>query len=144
MSSTIIDKINQAFKLGFIPPELNYGVHPVEHIDWDKVRYNSFYRSYEFAESKFPAGYDSIKGFDKIIEACIPKVSPLEEMEMKQTPLKDINLKYDLAGEIMEKRLNGSTDQERFDRKFELIDDVLYLRKDHIDREIDYNNNLDN
>ena len=144
MSQTLIDKINKTFLAGCIPPEFNYGVHPVEEIDWDKVRYNSFYRSYEFAESKFPKGYDSIRGFDKVIEACIPKVSPLEEMEIKQTPLKEINLKNDLAYEIMEKRLNGSTDQERFERKFELIDDVLYLKKDHIDREIEYNNNLDN
>lgn len=84
MSKKTIDRINKSLSLGIVPKELDFTIQPVDKVDWDKVRYNSFYRSYEFAESKFPPGYDSIPGFDKIIEQCIPKLSPLEEIEMKQ------------------------------------------------------------
>ena len=77
-------KINKMLENGELPRELDFSIQHSDKIDWDKVRYNSFYRSYEFAESKFPAGYDSIPGFDKIVEQCIPQLTPLEEMELKQ------------------------------------------------------------
>lgn len=80
----IIKSFNKQLSVGQIPNQLNYNPQPACDIDWDKVKYNSFYKSYEFAESKFPAGYESIPGFEKIIEKCIPKISPLEEIEMKQ------------------------------------------------------------
>ena len=35
--------------------------------DYEKIKYNPFYRSYEFQEKKIPNGYDNISGFNKII-----------------------------------------------------------------------------
>lgn len=144
MSKKIIDEINQAFAMGYIPPKLNYAVHPVEEIDWSKVQYNSFYKTYDFAHSKFPAGCDSIKGFENVIKACIPKISPLEEIELKQKlPLDEIVEKIDEALETLEKRYNGCTDKERFDRQFEYVDGNLCYKENHIERENEYNNSLE-
>lgn len=89
MSIKMIDLINEAFLKGEVPKELNYSVQPVEEIDWNMVRYNSFYKSYEFAESKFPSGHRLIPGFEKVIEACIPKLTPLQEIEMIQKNILD-------------------------------------------------------
>lgn len=78
----IVKSFNKMLLSGMIPTELNYKLEKKpDEIDWDKVRYNSFYRSYEFAETKFPPGHQCIPGFDKVIESCIPTKSPLQEME---------------------------------------------------------------
>ena len=51
-------------------------------IDWEKVKYNSFYRDFSFYENKFPKGYNTIPAFDKVIEMIVEKNSdnsPLKE-----------------------------------------------------------------
>ena len=100
-----LHKINKMLENGELPRELDFSIQHTEKIDWDKVRYNSFYRSYEFAESKFPAGYDSILGFDKIIEQCIPQHTPLEEIELKQ--LKQPEIVETEEKNNMEQQYNG-------------------------------------
>jgi hypothetical protein len=66
---------------GILPDSLNFGVKPSVSIDWEKVKYNSLYRDYSYYEKKFPDGYDSIAGFDKVIEAmAINALTPLEEI----------------------------------------------------------------
>ena len=50
-------------------------------LDLNKIKYNAFSRSYEFAQSKFPKGLENIPGFDKVIESCICDHTPLEELE---------------------------------------------------------------
>lgn len=67
----------------------NYRVYTNEEldfdvIDWDKLQYNYLYHSYQFYENKFPKGYESIAGFDKIIENIANismNNSPLLELE---------------------------------------------------------------
>jgi hypothetical protein len=50
-------------------------------VDLNKLKYNAFYKSFDYHASKFPDGYSSIKGFDKIIESIAENSkSPLEEM----------------------------------------------------------------
>jgi hypothetical protein len=72
------------------PDELNFGVDkPVTNIDIEKVKYNSFFRSFEFYENKFPSGYENIPGFDKIIvqlsvSANENEITPLKELEERQ------------------------------------------------------------
>lgn len=54
-------------------------------IDINKLKYNAFYKSFDYHASKFPDGHSSIKGFDKIIESIAENSkSPLEEMEERQ------------------------------------------------------------
>ena len=85
MSSTKeeIIKLNKSFQSGVLPNSLNFSVANTDEIDFEKIRYNSFYKSFEFSESKFPAGHESIPGMDKIIELCQSELSPLEEMNLR-------------------------------------------------------------
>jgi hypothetical protein len=80
MSQQQLKEINKLLSQGILPDCLNFQLHQNDQIDWEKVRYNSFYKSFEFAESKFPPGHENIPGFDKVIESCIPTQTPLEEM----------------------------------------------------------------
>jgi hypothetical protein len=51
------------------------------HIDINKVSYNSYYNSFDFYSKKFPIGWDSIPGFDLIIqEMANNSTTPLDEM----------------------------------------------------------------
>ncbi len=74
-----LDKINESFNRGVLPKGFDFSVINTDTIDFNKIKYNAFYKSYEFAESKFANGYGSIPGFEKIIESCICQQSPLEE-----------------------------------------------------------------
>jgi hypothetical protein len=65
---------------GNLPIQLNFGL-PNQEIDWDKVRYNTFYKSKDYFERKFPQGYESIPAFDKIVELMAENAkTPLEEI----------------------------------------------------------------
>ena len=62
--------------------ELKYPLH----YDPEKLKYNSKYRCSEFFAQRFPNGWQSFPGFDKVIELCrsnASKISPLQEMEMR-------------------------------------------------------------
>ena len=77
-----IKKLNLLLSQGICPDELNFGVES-KQLDISKLKYNAFYRSYEFAEKKFPKGYESIPGMDIIIQGIadnLANTSPLEEM----------------------------------------------------------------
>ena len=86
MSSRNSKDVLKDLNNGILPTELNFSVKPIpDVIDWDKVRYNSFYRSSEFFETRFPNGMLQIPGFDKVIDMMIENAkSPLEEMENRQ------------------------------------------------------------
>jgi hypothetical protein len=76
-------ELNKALIHGKLPVELDYNIEPT--VDMERLLYNAFYRTYEFHESKFPAGYDNIPGFDKLIQSLADNAkAPLEEMEARQ------------------------------------------------------------
>ena len=78
-----INELNKQLMSGMLPDELNFSIKREFALDLDKIKYNAFYRSYEFYESKFPKGYESIPGFEKIIESIVEKSvdkTPLDEM----------------------------------------------------------------
>lgn len=82
-----IQELNSQLNLGILPDELNFSIKRDNvELDINKIKYNSFYRSYEFYESKFPKGYDSIIGFDKIIDSIV-----LKAQETKKTPLDELD-----------------------------------------------------
>ena len=81
-----VRKLNDQLEKGILPNELNFSVEQQNNsIDFEKLKYNAFYRSYEFYESKFPKGYENIPGFNKIIENIA-----LQAEEENKTPLKEI------------------------------------------------------
>ena len=81
-----VRKLNEQLEKGILPIELNFSVEQQNNIiDFEKLKYNAFYRSYEFYENKFPKGYENIPGFNKIIENIA-----LQAEEENKTPLQEI------------------------------------------------------
>lgn len=86
-------ELNKLLSKGILPEELDFTVKPRPELDISKIKYNAFYRSYEFAESKFPKGYENIPGFENIIESVrqeLENITPLEEMGLRQKESKVI------------------------------------------------------
>ena len=77
---TDIKKLNR----GELPDSLNFSIKQDNSIDWVKVKYNSLYKDYSHYEKKFPAGYESIPGFEKILTAMAQNaLTPIEEYDTK-------------------------------------------------------------
>jgi hypothetical protein len=51
-------------------------------LDYSCVMYNQIYKSHEFYESKFPAGFENMIGFDKIIDKIV-------EQSLDNNPIKE-------------------------------------------------------
>jgi hypothetical protein len=68
---------------GILPDELNFGLEKSAEFDINDLKFNWFYKDYSFYESKFPVGYESIPGFDNIIQSIADNQTkmPLEEIE---------------------------------------------------------------
>jgi hypothetical protein len=71
---------------GILPDELNFGLEKSTEFDINDLKFNWFYKDYSFYESKFPVGYESIPGFDNIIQSMADNQTklPLEEIEERQ------------------------------------------------------------
>jgi hypothetical protein len=79
--------ILKSLENGVCPVELCYNLKQDEVIDWEKVRYNTFYKSPDFFESKFPAEFENLPAFDKVIDLIVEKNkdnSPLKEIEERR------------------------------------------------------------
>ena len=80
-------RLLKSLEQGVCPPELCFNLKPDEEIDWQKVRYNTFFKSNDFYESKFPAEFENLPGFDKVIDLIVEKNkdnTPLKEIENRQ------------------------------------------------------------
>ena len=71
---------------GILPDELNFGLEKSTEFDINDLKYNWFYKDYSFYENKFPVGYESISGFDNIIQSMADNQTkmPLEEIEERK------------------------------------------------------------
>ena len=79
-----LSKVNLDLKNGELPDLLNYSLaNQKQPIDWSKVQYNAFYRSYDYAESKFDKRLINLIGDKPIIDLVekLQMTSPLEEYE---------------------------------------------------------------
>ena len=88
MTTELIKKFNQLFKDGIIPDELSFSIKEEQddNFDWQKVRYNTFYKQPEFFWDKFPEGFENIPGFHKIIDKMVDNaLDPLEEIGERTT-----------------------------------------------------------
>lgn len=82
-----LNRLIKSLEQGICPPELSYNGEMEDVIDWDKVRYNTFFKSNEYFENKLPQVLQSLPGYNKIIDLIVEKNkdnSPLKEMELKQ------------------------------------------------------------
>jgi hypothetical protein len=86
---TDINHLIKSLEKGICPDELNFGLRQNDEIDWRKVRYNTFFKSHEFFENKFPE-FNNFPAFNKIIEQIVEKNqdnSPLKEMHERSEKL---------------------------------------------------------
>ena len=75
---------------GELPEELDFRVKPQQEIDWDKVKYNTFYKSDEYILQRYPnsMAFQNLPGSDKILDAIKSNITtPLEEMEERETKI---------------------------------------------------------
>ena len=87
-----LENLIKQLEQGICPAQLNYRTDREDDFDWDKVRYNSFYKSNDFFENKLPEVLQSLPAFDKIIDLIVEKNqdnSPLKEIEAKQNISKE-------------------------------------------------------
>ena len=85
MNSNFVKNDIEQLNKGILPDSFKFGETFANSknavIDINKLKYNAFYKSFDYHASKFPDGYTSIKGFDKIIQSIADNSkSPLEEM----------------------------------------------------------------
>lgn len=86
--------ILKSLEQGICPSELSFNLKQDEVIDWEKVRYNTFFKSNDFYQSKFPAELENLPAFDKIIDLIVAKNkdnSPLKEIEERQNVSKGVD-----------------------------------------------------
>jgi hypothetical protein len=79
-----MEKLNEDLNNGIVPPELDFSNRTETNIDWNKVLYNSFYRSYEFYEKRYAKEIAGISGFDHVVRNIVEtketeKIDPLTE-----------------------------------------------------------------
>ena len=85
-----INKINDTLENGVVPDMFNYSMER-DIIDWEKVHYTSYYNSFDFFARKLPNGWQSIKGFEQVIQDMADGTSsPLEEMNERMNESIDI------------------------------------------------------
>jgi hypothetical protein len=76
-----IKDLNTMIDNDLIPSVLDFTIDTDRSLDWSKVSYNNHYKSFDYFSNKLPNGWQSIPGFDKVIEdMAISATSPLEEM----------------------------------------------------------------
>jgi hypothetical protein len=81
MKKNICDEISKLLDKDIVPDCLNFQLEQTDNLNWDKVTYNDHYKSFDFFASKFPNGWQSIPGFDKVInEMAINAPDPLDEI----------------------------------------------------------------
>jgi len=85
MSSKDIRIINEYFERGLVPPEFDFRKKDDDNIDWEKVKYNSFYRTTDYFLNKLPTGFENLPGAETILKNMVLNAkSPLEEMRERQ------------------------------------------------------------
>jgi hypothetical protein len=75
-----IYEINEMINNNIIPSVLDFTIND-RSLDWSKVSYNEHYKSFNYFATKLPNGWQSIPGFDKIIQEMADNaLSPLDEI----------------------------------------------------------------
>lgn len=80
-----LKQLNNELSQGKLPDILNFSIRKDDVIDLEKLKYNVFHRDYSYYERRFPKGYESIPGFDKVIQSFADKNAEKDpEVELKK------------------------------------------------------------
>jgi hypothetical protein len=89
MKNCLLNEINESFMKGYIPDSLTYQLEEKNNIDFNKMWYNDYYQSIDYISRQYPKGWDSLIGFDKVLESIAKEAPlPLEEMEIRNNQSK--------------------------------------------------------
>ncbi len=76
--------INASVAKGELPKGLDFTGKEPDVVDFAKLQYNAFYRTYEYHESKIPNGMRWLPGIDEMIKFQMKNsTSPLEQHDEK-------------------------------------------------------------
>jgi hypothetical protein len=85
-------KINEQFENGNLPDDFNFFGQTKNDIDISKIKYNAFYKEYEFQLNRLPKALHKMPGIEKIVEHNMNLVtSPLEEILERQLIISNNN-----------------------------------------------------
>jgi hypothetical protein len=88
-------KINEQFENGNLPDDFNFFQKPQNNFDINKIKYNAFYKEYEYHLNNLPVALHKLPGIEKIVEHNMNlslNTSPLEEILERQKISNDINI----------------------------------------------------
>lgn len=90
-----IAKLNEDLEKGILPFELDLsnGFRPV--IDWEKLKYNAFYRSYEFYADRYKNEIKGIPYFYKVVEKIVE-----QKEEEKNAPSREYEQRFSAPNNI--------------------------------------------
>jgi len=78
------EKLNKLLMQGILPDDLNFGKQPDE-LDINKIKYNAFYRQYDFHLSNIPKALHNVPGIEQLVQENMKNaVSPLEAIERRR------------------------------------------------------------
>jgi hypothetical protein len=81
------EKLNKLLMQGILPDGLNFGKNPYE-LDINKIKYNAFYRQYDYHLSKIPKALHKVPGIEQLVQEKMKNaVSPLEDIERREENL---------------------------------------------------------
>ena len=91
--NSLVEKLNNDFRKGLCPDALTYTIEPKSNIDFYKLWYsNDYYKSIDYISKNFPGGFDSIPGFDLVLEEMAKNaLTPLEEIELRQQKINNLD-----------------------------------------------------
>jgi hypothetical protein len=99
----MLKNINEQLERGELPKEFNYtNIDDMLNIDIEKLKYNAFYRSYEFYEKRFEKELKYIPHFDKVVENIVN-----EKEQLEITPLKEYEDRFETTEYNIEEELNN-------------------------------------
>jgi len=78
------EKLNKLLLQGILPDDLNFGKQPGE-LDISKIKYNAFYKQYDYHLSTIPKALHKVPGIDQLVQEKMDHaVSPLEAIELRR------------------------------------------------------------
>jgi len=87
------ENILRKLEKGELPEELDFRPKQAEEIDWDKVKYNTFYKSDEYILQRFPnsMAFQNLPSSEKLIDTIKSQItSPLEEINERAKILTNV------------------------------------------------------
>jgi hypothetical protein len=95
-----LKKLNEQLEKGILPDDFKFfQTQNQDNFDWNKVKYNAFYKDYDYHLNKLPIALHKIPGIEKMVELNMSlATSPLDEMIKRQ------NISTNIIDEQEEKR----------------------------------------